>query len=104
MLKDPALQKVFEESDDFGFRKYATAFAADVYTKVEAPGVTAGVTVITIFACPPQFSADQLGQKFGELMDKAAAQSIRNRFSHYSLVGASLVLNSSLQSYAQNIS
>ncbi|KAF7324426.1 hypothetical protein MVEN_02643200 [Mycena venus] len=85
MLKDPALQKVFEESDDFGFRKYATAYAADVYTKVEAPGVTAGVTVIAVFACPPQFSEDQLAQKFGELMDKAAAQSIRDRFSHYSL-------------------
>ncbi|KAF7350047.1 hypothetical protein MVEN_01306400 [Mycena venus] len=85
MLKDPTLQKVFEESDDFGFRKYATAFAADVFTKVEAPGVTAGVTVIAIFACPPQFSVDQLGQKFGELMDKIAAQPTPSPLSHYSL-------------------
>ncbi|KAJ6574329.1 hypothetical protein B0H19DRAFT_1254039 [Mycena capillaripes] len=84
MLKDPTLQKVFEESDDFGFRKYATAFAADVYTKAEVPGVNAGITVIAVFTCPPQLSADQLGQRFGELMDNVA-QSVQDRLTHYSL-------------------
>ncbi|KAJ7916398.1 hypothetical protein B0H13DRAFT_2323502 [Mycena leptocephala] len=85
MLKDPALQKLFTESDDFGFRKHATAFAADVYTVVDAPDVTAGLHVICVYGCPPQLSADLFGQKMKGLMEKIASQSIRDNFSHYSL-------------------
>ncbi|KAF8192004.1 hypothetical protein K438DRAFT_1830407 [Mycena galopus ATCC 62051] len=85
MLKDPALQKLLTESDDFGFRQHATAFAADVHTIVDAPDVTAGLHVICVYTCPPQFSADLLGQKMKELMENIASQSIRDNFSHYSL-------------------
>ncbi|KAJ7809706.1 hypothetical protein B0H14DRAFT_2607866 [Mycena olivaceomarginata] len=102
MLKDPALRKVFEESDDFGFRKHATAYAADVYTKVDVSDVTAGATVIGVFTSPPQFSEDQLRQKIKEVMDNITDQSIQNLFSHYSVVDPSLFLNSSLQSDVQN--
>ncbi|KAJ6548585.1 hypothetical protein B0H19DRAFT_1265399 [Mycena capillaripes] len=85
MLKDPALQKLFADSDDFGFRKHSTAFAADVYTVVDAPDVTAGLHVICVYCCPPQFSADLFGQKMKELMENIASQSIGDNFSHYSL-------------------
>jgi hypothetical protein len=90
MLKDPALQKLFTESDDFGFRQHATAFAADVYTVVDVPDVTAGLHVICVYSCPPQFSADIFGQKMKELMENIASHDIRDNFSHYSLVGGSL--------------
>lgn len=102
MLKDPALRKVFEESDDFGFRKHATAYAADVYTKIDVSDVTAGATVIGVFTSPPQFSEDQLRQKIKEVMDNITDQSIQNLFSYYSVVDPSLFLNSSLQSDVQN--
>ncbi|KAJ7278715.1 hypothetical protein C8J57DRAFT_1304369 [Mycena rebaudengoi] len=85
MLKDTALQKLFAESDDFGFRKHATAFAADVYTVIDAPEITAGLHVICVYGCPPQFSADVFGQKMKELMEAIASHSIRDNFSHYSL-------------------
>ncbi|KAJ7356553.1 hypothetical protein DFH08DRAFT_460275 [Mycena albidolilacea] len=85
MLKDSALRKVFEESDDFGFRKHATAYAADVYTKVDVSDVTAGATVIGVFTSPPQFSEDQLRQRIKEAMDNITDQSIQNLFSYYSV-------------------
>ncbi|KAJ7203662.1 hypothetical protein GGX14DRAFT_570113 [Mycena pura] len=85
MLKDPALQRLFTESDDFGFRKHATAFAADVFTIVDAPDVTADLHVICVYYCPPQISVDVFGQKMKELMEHIASQSIRDNFSHYSL-------------------
>ncbi|KAJ7766088.1 hypothetical protein B0H16DRAFT_1717318 [Mycena metata] len=85
VLKDPALKKLLTESDDFGFRKHATAFAADVYSAVDAPDITAGLHVICVYSCPPQFSADVFGQKMKELMENIASQSIRDKLSHYSL-------------------
>ncbi|KAJ7472213.1 hypothetical protein FB451DRAFT_1399494 [Mycena latifolia] len=44
MLKDPALQKLLANADTFGFRKGATAFAADVVTKVDADAPTTPCT------------------------------------------------------------
>ncbi|KAF7373912.1 hypothetical protein MSAN_00603600 [Mycena sanguinolenta] len=85
MLKDPALQKLLTESDDFGFRTGATAFAADVITKVEVPGATAGTNVICIYHQPPNMSAGEFAQNMGNLMDKISAQSIGECFTHYSL-------------------
>ncbi|KAJ7743023.1 hypothetical protein DFH07DRAFT_777516 [Mycena maculata] len=36
-------QKLLAESDDFGFRIGATAFATDIITKIDTPGITAGI-------------------------------------------------------------
>ncbi|KAJ7743043.1 hypothetical protein DFH07DRAFT_777534 [Mycena maculata] len=85
MLKDPALQKLLAESDDFGFRKGATAFAADIITKIDAPGVTPGTSVICVYNRPPHLSTEQFGQQMEDLMDKITVQPIRDRFSNYSL-------------------
>ncbi|KAJ7703722.1 hypothetical protein B0H17DRAFT_1127326 [Mycena rosella] len=85
MLKDPALQKLLAEADNFGFRKGATAFAADIITKVETPGVTAGTNVVAVFHRPPHLSAERFAKQMEELMDKVIALPIRDRFSSYSL-------------------
>ncbi|KAJ6498235.1 hypothetical protein DFH09DRAFT_1446916 [Mycena vulgaris] len=85
MLKDPALQKLFAESDNFGFRQGANAFAADIITKIDAPSKPAGINVICVYSCPPHLSAEQFGQKMEALMDKITALPIAHRFSGYSL-------------------
>ncbi|KAJ7689960.1 hypothetical protein B0H17DRAFT_1201986 [Mycena rosella] len=85
MLKDPALQKLLAEADNFGFRKGATAFAADIITKVDTPGVTAGTNVVCVYHRPPHLSAERFAKQMKELMDKIIALPIGDRFSSYSL-------------------
>ncbi|KAJ6553705.1 hypothetical protein DFH09DRAFT_582827 [Mycena vulgaris] len=85
MLKDPALQKLFAESDNFGFRQGANAFAADIITKIDAPSKPAGINVICVYSCPPHLSAEQFAQKMEAVMDKITALPIAHRFSGYSL-------------------
>jgi len=88
VLKDPALQKLLKESDDFGFRQNATAFAADIITKIEsahALGENPDTNVICIYSRPPHLSEEQFGKKMGGIMDDIAALSVRDRLSSYSL-------------------
>ncbi|KAJ7931763.1 hypothetical protein B0H13DRAFT_1957522 [Mycena leptocephala] len=85
MLEDPALQKLLAEFDDFGFRTGATAFAADVITKIDAPGATADTYLIAIYNRPPHLSAEELAQKMEGWMERISALPVRDRLSSYSL-------------------
>jgi hypothetical protein len=86
MLEDPALQKLLAEFDDFGFRTGATAFAADVITKIDAPGATSDTYLIAIYNRPPRLSAEELAQKMEGWMERISALPVRDRLSSYSLV------------------
>ncbi|KAJ7782269.1 hypothetical protein DFH07DRAFT_1010145 [Mycena maculata] len=88
MLKDPALQNLLKEADDFGFRQSATAFAADIITKVvsaQAAGENADTNVICIYHRPPHLSEEQFAQKMEGIMDKITALPIQDRLSSYTL-------------------
>ncbi|KAJ7153936.1 hypothetical protein C8R43DRAFT_1001532 [Mycena crocata] len=87
LLRDPALQKLFAEADDFDFRKNATAFAADIITKIEGPGsgTTAHTNVICIYHCPPNMSSHEFGKKMEDVMDRITALPIARLILSYTL-------------------
>ncbi|KAJ7500981.1 hypothetical protein B0H11DRAFT_1993241 [Mycena galericulata] len=102
MLKDPALQNLLKEADDFGFRQNATAFAADIITKVvsaQSAGENADTNVVCIYHRPPHLSEEQFAQKMEGIMDKIIALPIQDRFSSYTL----WLQNSAVEKHLQEL-
>ncbi|KAJ7438766.1 hypothetical protein FB451DRAFT_1570159 [Mycena latifolia] len=99
MMQDPSMKELLAKADDFGFRKAANAFAADVITKVHTPEVTPGTNVICVYHCPPHLSADEFAKKMEGVMDDIIALPIRDCFSSYTL----WVQNATVEKHLQEL-